>query len=508
MKRRIVVLTCFVMALLACFNAVSAQTAANEPIEELVVGLTNLPLSMDPIRDGGLSALAVYSLVFDRLISVDSEGNPIPGLAVSWEAVEPTVWELKLREGVTFHNGEVFDAESAKFSIDQTRLDENSQQLSNMSNITDVLIVDSYTIQVVTEEPMADLPSRMVLVFCYSEKYFNEVGGGSAFALAPVGTGPFVYVDGEADNFINLERNENYWGEKPNVLKLRALHLPDATARVTSVESGEVDVAYVVDPEQATRLAEKGFNVIDKPLGQAFVYFFRTGLDTPLSNKLVRQAINYAVDKDEIVDALFYGYTSPLQGQPVGSNANGFDASIPAYEYDVEKAKSLLAEAGFPDGFTIYLDTTSGVVPKDKDAAEVIAGQLSAIGIEVVIEINERGVFFDKLFNANMSEIWSLSLNYAPTMNLQNPLFNFTCGTAHQSNCDPEYDELQAKWASEFDPELKKVYAGEALKKIHDDAYGLFLWQVPGVHVSAKALSGLVINSDYTMDLTNVSYNK
>jgi peptide/nickel transport system substrate-binding protein len=280
--------------------------------------------------------------------------------------------------------------------------------------------------------------------------------------------------------------------------------MPDQTSRWNSLEAREIHVAYTIDPEQAERLERAGFKVINQPVGQAFQYFFRTTVKSPLSDVRVRRAINYAVDKEGIVKVAFAGQTRVLQGQPVGLDAHGFDPDIKAYAYDVARAKALMAGAGYPNGFSIQLDVGIGFAPRAKEVAEVISDQLRKAGINVEILLNERGVYLDKLANAKMAPMWELSLNYAPTFDLLSVLNNFICNTLHKSHCDPQFDALYKKWAATFEPAEQRKLSSQALRYINDEALSLFLWQVPGIYMVAPTVEGLKMRGDYTMDLTQV----
>jgi len=470
---------------------------------ELVLALTNLPTSLDPLQDSGLSALTTYDLLYDRLVDIDEKGNIIPSLALSWEPTGEKVWTIKLRKNVVFHNGENFDAYTVKSVIDRALTAPESKQSAQVSLISEVRVIDGYTVEIETKEPWALLVNRLSRLWMYPTKYFDEVGP-QGFSENPIGGGEYKFVKWKQDDYLVLEKNENYWRkEQSGIKKITLRHTPDITARINAVQAGEADMAFIIDPEQAVMMEGLGYKLISQPIGQAYIYFFRTTLDSPLSDVRVRQAINYAVDKDIIVNEIFMGKTRKLDGQPVGPDCSGYNPNISAYPYDVEKAKKLLTEAGYPDGFTIDFDGTAGLTPKDKEAAVLIADQLSKVGITMKITLNERGVYLDKLFNAKMAPFWAISLNYAPTMDAYRPLNNATSFTAHKSNADPEFDAKYLKWLAIFNPEEGKVISDELLQRYHDDALALFLWQVPGVYVLQPNIEGIKMRPDYTIDLTN-----
>ncbi len=495
----------WLIAAVLVFTLVSGSlVTAQDSSQELTIAVTALPTSLDPIKDNGLGALTTYALLYDRLMDIDVTGQTIPSLATSWEPTSDTTWRIELRTDVTFHNGEPFNAEAAKYVIERAQTAEGTKMASAIEVVTAVRTLDEFTLEIETSQPWSLLPNRLSRIWMYPPNYFEEVGL-DGFLAAPVGSGPYKFVEWEQDNFIVLERNEEYWREVPQITEITLRHMPDQSARVNSVEAGEVDVAFTIDPEQVERLERAGFQSVNQPAGQAYIYFFRTGVGGPLADARVRQAINHAVDVEAIVDALFLGKTSVLQGQPVGADADGFVDSIQPYGYDPERAQELLAEAGYADGFTLDFDGTSGIAPKDKEVAELIAAQLAEVGIKVNITLNERGVYLDKLVNANMAPLWSISLNYAPTMDLFGPLFNSTCAALHKSHCDPDFDVLFDEWVATFDPDARNELGAQLLQYYHDEALALFLWQVPGLYVVSPDVSGFAMQPDFTMNLSQTT---
>lgn len=489
-----------VSGMLAAAGAQEAKPA-EKPVQELVLSVTNLPTSLDPLQDSGLSALTAYSLMYDRLIDIDKNGKTIPSLALSWKPVQPTVWRLELRQGVTFHNGESFSAQTVKGVIERALQGSESRQRAQISLIKSVSVVDTYTVDITTSEPWSLLPNRLARLWMYPTGYFKQVGL-DGFVRNPVGSGAFKFVEWQQDNYLVLERNDAYWRtERSGIEKVKLLHTPDMTARINALEAGESSMAFIIDPEQIFRLEKLGYRTINQPLGQAYLYLFRTGLDSPVSDVRVREAMNLAVDVNTIIQALFMGKTTRLEGQPVGSDAFGYDNSISAYGYNPQRAKQLLAEAGYSQGFTIQFDGTSGMAPKDKEVAELIADQLSKVGITMQITLNERGVYLDKLFNASMAPVWSISLNYAPTMDLFGPMNNATSFTAHKSHSDAKFDELYIRWLAAFDPAEQLSLGRQMLSYYHENVLALFLWQAPGLYSTRSNIFGIDMNPDYTIDL-------
>jgi peptide/nickel transport system substrate-binding protein len=472
---------------------------------EVAIGLTALPVSLDPVQDNGLTALATYSLLYDRLIDIDDRGNERPSVATSWRAVNDRTWEFKIRTGVRFHNGEPLDAAAVKFAIDRALTAPQSRFRTTLGPISRVNTPDATTVIVETSEPFAFLPSRLgTRVWFYPPRYFQErdVAG---FTAAPVGSGRFRFVSWQRDNFVLLDRHDTYWGGAVQIARIRLRHMPDYNSRLTALEARELHLGYIMDVDDAERLERGGFRTVVQPIGQGFQYFFRTTIASPLRDVRVRRAFNHAVNKDLMARVFFAGKTRVLQGQPVGPDAQGFDADIKPYAFDQHRARQLLAEAGHPNGFTLPMDIGIGFAPRAKEVAEMIAGDLRTIGVRAQIQENERGVYLDKLVNARMAPMWELSLNYAPSFDLLPVLNNFICDTLHKSHCDPQFDALYRRWVGSFNEADQKRLGNQALRYVSQQALALFLWQIPGIYVTSPNLQGVRFRGDYTMDLTQAT---
>lgn len=360
----------------------------------LVVGRSVSTNAMDPgfMRE----AATIVDNIFDTLVMRDDQMNLVPGLATEWRAVDDLTWEFKLREGVAFHNGESFDAEAVKFTIDRV-LDPqaNSPAISYIRTIASVEVVDPLTVRVTTAEPDPLLPTRMSRYPAYivPPDYLSEVGDAH-FASNPVGTGAYRFVEFVPDERVVLEANEEYWRGKPTLDVVTWRPIPDSTARITALVTGEVDLIEDVPVDLAPMLtASPDVELVQVKNGGLTIYLGLRMDKEPLDDVRVRRALDHAIDRQAITDNLLQGMATPV-GSQVGESDFGYlDLPVPAY--DPELSRQLLAEAGYADGFEITMQSSSRYM-KNNEVAQAIAQQFSDVGIRVNQQVLEWSVYTQK----------------------------------------------------------------------------------------------------------------
>jgi len=333
---------------------------------------------LDPKFLKGRETQNVLRMMFDSLFHRDDNMEIIPWLATSVENPDPLTWRFLLREDVKFSNGNDFRANDVKFTIG--RLLEEDSGWSEKSIIDRVEVVDDYTVDIITKTPFPALLSRAVLWHMTDEEYFNEVGIES-FASSPVGTGPYKFVEWVKDEQVVLEANVNYWRGEPKIETIIFKPIPENATRIAALEAGDVDIIANVPPDYVKQPGQ-GVEIATAP-GTRAVFLGMNVNVAPFDDVRVRQAMNYAVDVPAIIESVLNGLARPMDN-PMLPEHFGY-AATPVYQYDPDKAISLLTAAGHPDGFTMELFTDSTM----KEIAEALAGQLSAVGIVVNINILE-----------------------------------------------------------------------------------------------------------------------
>jgi peptide/nickel transport system substrate-binding protein len=353
------------------------------------------PVSLDPTIDINKTSINVQYTMFDPLVNNTPDNEIIPWLATSWDPVEPTRWRFNLRPGVTFHNGEPFNAESVAFSIDAYN---NSQGEGSklFGFIKDVEVVDELTVDIITEAPNPIVPRTMAFLMALPPKYYAEQGP-EAFTLTPVGTGPFVFDEWQTGVQIKVTANPDYWRGAPRLDEVVFKPAPEASTRVALLETGEADIIANVPPELADQLATKsGVSVAQTPsLRMIFVEF--NPFEPPFDDVRVRQAFNHAIDKDSLINDVLGGYATRITGV-VLPGWLGYDPdALTNYEYDPDKARQLLADAGYTDGLEVDFWFPIGRYLKDKEVAEAIAGQLQEVGVTSNMEGSDIGTLVQRI---------------------------------------------------------------------------------------------------------------
>ena len=369
-----------------------------KPKGEMVIALTTEINSLEqPYAQERNSINASWTL-YDSLLTAPWYGPVEPGLAESWEISEDgTEYILHLRKDVVFHNGDPFTAEDVVFSW-ETYSQEGCPKRYHWTLAETVEAIDEYTLRITTSAPNALLLTTMGSEWLIvPKKYYQEVGQ-EGFTEHPIGTGPFMFQEWVRGDHVTVVANPNYWRENsPKLEKITFKPIPDSSTRVAALQTGQIDLATRLTAEEAQRLmGDPNIRIIryvkDRPCYISFNNL-STGLGTPIIDPKVRLAMNYAVDVQAIVDAIFNGFAQPSTGFVTPANV-GFDNADP-FPYDPEKARQLLAEAGYPDGFKIDMACPDQAYVHINEVCEAVVGYLADVGIEADLEIMESNHFWD-----------------------------------------------------------------------------------------------------------------
>lgn len=338
----------------------------------------------------------IHGNVSDPLVMLDKNMRPAPGLAVSWESLNPTTWRLRLRRGVKFHNGEPFDAAAAKYSIERATQSRSTVR-TYLQDIKEVRIVDDFTVDLITTPNNPLIIPNLCCMYVLPPKYHQQVG--EAFGQQPVGTGPFRFVEWRKGDRVIMATNRGYWGGAPKFDRLEVRFVPEATTRVAMLLKGEADLIVDVPPELAQAVASGANTKLLRFTGARrmhVMYDGRPGSSPPLDNLKVRQALVFAINREAIIKNVLLG-TAKLYGGYGRKWSPGADQSLAPPRYNPEQAKKLLAEAGFPNGFETTLTGPSAGYPKGKEILEAIAEQLGQVGIRARIVVMEFGDYASRL---------------------------------------------------------------------------------------------------------------
>ncbi|MGQ0571584.1 MAG: ABC transporter substrate-binding protein [Armatimonadota bacterium] len=373
----------------------AAPTKAQRPdARTLVIGLnTDIP-HFDSMRLAGLPNFGIVNQVTEQLVRIDQTGKIIPLLAESWAiAGGGTQWTLSLRRNVRFHDGSPFNAAAVKYNIE--RLLRISPVAVTFRAIDRIEVVDDATVRIVTKYPFAPMMNLLTYAPVVMSSPAAAEPAGLRYGtpqVGAVGTGPFRWVHHLPGQEIRLEANREYWGGAPRVDALVVRPFVEAGARVIALESGQIDVAFLTPPVEARRLEANRQFTIHRPESERIVMFILNNTWGPLRDRRVRQAIFYAIDRETIVSRLLAGAAIVARSSSP-TLAFGY-APACTYNYDPSRAKSLLKNAGFPDGFTVKFHYPTGRFNAGDQVIEAVQANLAQVGIRMEVERMEFAAWF------------------------------------------------------------------------------------------------------------------
>jgi ABC-type transport system substrate-binding protein len=390
MKNRVLI----AITLLAVFSLFVSAPPSLAAKQELVIAIGAQPESLDPIAMASAPAATVGEHVHQPLIYMAPDGSLKPSLAESWKASEDGLsWTLNLRKGVKFHDGTPFNARAVKANLDRF-LDPDSKAPYRflLSEIKGVEAVDDHTVQLTLNKPFAPITAHL------SHSFIGMLSPNSLEGLEKgkptdtiVGTGPFKIVKWTRGEQIVMEANPDYWGGAPKIKKLTFKFVPEDAARVVMLETGEADAIMRVPPTDAQRLdSNPNVNVV-KASSVRVIYIGFNAQAEPFNNPKVRQAMNHAVNKEAIIKTILAG-VGEASTAPVVPAVFGYDKVGP-YEYNPEKAKKLLAEAGYPNGFKAVFHHPTGRYLMDATIAEAVQAMVREVGIELELQTMEWATY-------------------------------------------------------------------------------------------------------------------
>ncbi len=465
------------VGLLASAGMASAETT-------LTVMQAEAPRSMDPGDHTASVTATVLEPMYDGLVTRDRDMKLVPSLATSWNATEGgKVWTFKIRPGVVFHDGTQLDAEVVAHSF--MRFLDAKRGLAAAGRVSAVLAlaraVDAATVEFTLKAPYAGF---LALLATGASKIVSEKADEAhSLGLVPVGTGPFRFVAWKSGEYVLEARNDQYWGDRPGMDQLKFNWSGEASVLSMSVQSGNADVVYPLPPVFAPVVKANPKLRLSDTVG-SFVYW--VSLNTklpPLDNVKVRQALNFATDRQGLVNALLRGYGTAANSPLAPTNPN-YDASLNPYPYDVAKAKNLLAQAGLPNGFTMSV----AVQERDAPIAQALQGMWSKAGVTLDIRRQESGVWAKAAFaNAEAKKADNLASAIASwssgTFNADlqlRPLYGTASAAPAGANLgffsDPALDTLIDQAASELDEGKAKTLYIRAQKMVNEEAPHVLLY--------------------------------
>ena len=472
--------------------------AASAQQTDITVALQLEPPHMDPTSAAaGAIDSVLYSNVFEGLTRFMGDGSVVPGLAKSWEVSDDGLtYTFKLQSGVTFHDGTTMDAEDVKFSLDRIAAEDSANaQKALYAAISEVTVIDPMTVEIKLSEPNGN----MLFNLAWGDAVIVAPESIENIKQAPIGTGAFKFDSWTQGDKVELSKNADYWGTPAKLDKVTFKFISDPTAAFAAVMAEDIDVfSQFPAPENLPQFeADPRFQVlIGSTEGETILS--TNNKMPPFDNVKVREALAHAIDRQAIIDGAMFGY-----GTPIGTH---FAPHNPAYvdltemsNFDPEKAKALLAEAGFPDGF----ETTLDLPPPSyaRRGGEIIAAQLAAVGIKAEIRNVEWAQWLETVFKGKDFGLTIVSHTEPMDIGIYaKPDYYFQYD-------NPAFQELMTKLNSTTDADTRTQMMADAQRMIAEDYVNGYLFQLAATSVAKAGVQGLWNNAPtQATDLTAVSW--
>ena len=431
---------------------------------------------LDPRNGSSTITASILASLYSTLVKTDPTGAIVCDAAESYEQVDDTTWHFTLRQDVYFTNGDQMTANDVAYTINSLRDSEKNYALSGDFSFMQVEVLGDFEFNIITDYAFPSLPLRLNYIKIIPADYVEEVGD-EGFAEAPIGSGPFKFVSWTKDQSVVLEKNPDYYGEVPQIDQLIFEVIPEAADRVAALQAGEVDIICNVPTTQAEYLQSlDGITVVGQPSTRVvWLQFNLVGEETPLDDIRVRQAMNYAVDRDALIAGVLDGYAVKVASIST-PEYEGYDPDVQGYTYDPDQARQLLADAGYADGFTIECSVSPGLL-NGSDVVQAIAGQLAEVGINMTITEVDSATQREQIGAGTVAPAFLQGLG-GPYCDINLiASIGFTEGARYCTWVDQEFMDLAAQAASEMDADVRAELFSQMQQMMVDKAPALWLYQ-------------------------------
>jgi peptide/nickel transport system substrate-binding protein len=462
----------------ACLlSALGLFTSLNTSSAETIrIGLQVLPTGLgNPFGSFNIPTAIPLDAIFDGLTIIDENGATQPALAVRWERETPNTWVFHLRDGVTFSNGEVFNAASVASTI-ETLSSGPAASTSLGTTIKRMGVIktearDRLTVAITTQKPDVLLAQYMSALRIPAPQALADLGL-EKFARAPIGTGPYAVTEW-SEGRVKLTAFTDSW-RTPKETGLEVIQLSDGAARRQAVISGSVDIAFSLAPEDVDPIGLAGGRLwVRQEPGVNFLAFV-TVKESPLQDVRVRRALNHAVNKQRMIDVFMDGAVKPAS-QIAHTMSFGYNETLEPYAYDVDLARKLMSEAGYAEGFDLPILLVPGGSANSQDWYQQIANDLTQIGVKMEIRATRLPNYFDYMYNGG----WP-SLGFAMSTYTFDPIAAYrirSCSWQNPYHCDPTIMPLINDARAATTSEDRRTRTGDVLEHEFHNPPGIFLWQ-------------------------------
>lgn len=469
------------LRVLAVLTAVLLSVSVSHAQNVRVAVSAYPPTLGNPFTGASQPSAELWWSIYDGLTRLDWQGGPQPALALSWENTSPTTWVFKLRSGVAYHNGKPFTAHDVVKLLALLKRDDMQAYLipNELALVAGSRALDGLTVEITTSEPDAILPKRLATLMMIDPDLWDEIGV-DGYTLAPVGTGPFELTTfGRGNAAAKLVANPNSWRAPQHLTSLDYTLVGDKTSRIQALLSGQVDVVTGLHVDDVSIVESQGFQVDVQPNHQIKSIALPNVLHPeghPLRDKRVRQALNYAVDKESIAQFIMFGYAD-VASQGLTKNTIGYNPNLAPYSYDPDRARALLTEVGYPNGFPLQIEVVTDSTTPDGLMYQKVEQDLEAVGIDVTL----RAIpFSDYSRKYSMSEwdetdAFHLIWNNAAFQDPIRPIEYYSCIRARPFFCEPDLVPLIRQSNAEMDTGKRDLLLQDIMARLHDLAPAIWL---------------------------------
>ena len=460
-------------AVLALASGTFPQSLLAQPTRSRVIVAHGVGIySLNPYAVNTSPLQAAWQSVMEPLIEADYEKRGYRGvLAESWQ-VKGTKLQFNLRTGIRFHDGTAFTSRDVVASFKRILTDKASLQAPNLQNVGEMEAPNEHTVILTLKKADAnaleDINNRVIMKHSTAEK-MGEADN------QPIGTGPFKFTNWERSGQFVVRRNESYWRKAPKIDEVIYKAIQEDAARIAALEAGQVDLISNIPPHEVTRLKSNPRLRVQQVQGLRPIFLVLSPAYKPLDNPKVRRAITHAIDRDRIIKHVLEGNAYPLNGL-LSPQVFGYEPSAKAFSYDPDKARQLLSEAGFANGFGIDYYSPTGRYPKDREVAQVIVEQLSKVGIKANLKTPEWSIFNTEYKNGK----YPIYLTGRGSLTDADTLFQqyFRTGVTKRvlGYSNSKLDEILETEQVTFDVKKREKLLWEAHKIILEDAPAVPLW--------------------------------
>ena len=479
-QKMLLLLLCLILTFSGCSSSKNSGSSSNSSSttqnQTLTVSQSSDTTTLDPQMQGKMPSMNILINMFDTLVTRDNNNSLAPSLATSWKAINDTTWQFKLRTDVKFTDGEPFNADVVKYSIERLINPATKSPIVELADVKEVDVVDESTVNIVTKIPDPIIPNKMVLFDgVMVPPQYIQAHGAAYFALNPVGTGPFEFVSWTKDSQVVMKANPDYWRGAPSIKNLIIRTIPNAADAVAALKTGEVDIAYDgITGDVVNQLKSyKNVKIVKSPwIRTSYIDIDTTVANSPLANQQVRQALNYAIDVPTIISTVLGGNAKRVS-TIIPSQNFGYDKTITPYTYDTTKAKQLLAQAGYPNGFSVKLDG----INDDAVVIQALVAQFAQAGIKITMNLMDSTTFAANITAKKVAPLY-LQSNTGWTMDaLSNFQSYIRSDRKYNRFPDSSLDHLVDIEEQTINPQIRQAAFTAAQQSLKDEAPFVYLYQ-------------------------------